>query len=81
MGISGKGSGDEGLTEFAVSYTHLKITLRFRGREMAHMNNSKHILDDIAQSLSDIAVVEKDVYKRQNCMNPRSRITRNVSAS
>jgi len=35
------------------------ITLRFRGREMAHMNNSKHILDDIAQSLSDIAVVEK----------------------
>ena len=36
-----------------------KITLRFRGREMAHMNNSKHILDDIAQSLSDIAVVEK----------------------
>ena len=37
----------------------VKITLRFRGREMAHMNNSKHILDDIAQSLSDIAVVEK----------------------
>ncbi len=37
----------------------VKITLRFRGREMAHMNNSKHILDDIAESLSDIAVVEK----------------------
>ena len=26
---------------------------------MAHMNNSKHILDDIATSLSDVAVVEK----------------------
>lgn len=37
----------------------VKITLRFRGREMAHMNNSRHILDDIAAALSDIAVVEK----------------------
>ena len=37
----------------------VKITLRFRGREMAHMNNSKHILDDIAESLKDIAVIEK----------------------
>ena len=37
----------------------VKVTLRFRGREMAHMNNSKHILDDFAQSLSDIAVIEK----------------------
>lgn len=37
----------------------VKITLRFRGREMAHMNNSKHILDDFAQVLADIAVVDK----------------------
>ena len=37
----------------------VKITLRFRGREMAHMNNSKHILDDFAEALSDVAVVEK----------------------
>ena len=37
----------------------VKVTLRFRGREMAHMNTSKHILDDFAESLSDIAVVEK----------------------
>lgn len=37
----------------------VKITLRFRGREMAHMNQSKHILDDIAENLSDVAVVEK----------------------
>ena len=29
----------------------VKITLRFRGREMAHMNASKHILDDIAENL------------------------------
>ncbi|MCI9298701.1 MAG: translation initiation factor IF-3 [Lachnospiraceae bacterium] len=37
----------------------VKITLRFRGREMAHMNNSKHILDDFAKALADIAVVDK----------------------
>lgn len=37
----------------------VKVTLRFRGREMAHMANSKHILDDFAESLADIAVVEK----------------------
>ncbi|MBO6137990.1 MAG: translation initiation factor IF-3 [Lachnospiraceae bacterium] len=37
----------------------VKVTLRFRGREMAHMNASKHILDDFAELLGDIAVVEK----------------------
>ncbi len=35
------------------------MTLRFRGREMAHMHSSKHILDEFAEQLSDIAVVEK----------------------
>lgn len=37
----------------------VKVTLRFRGREMAHMQTSKHILDDFADVLKDIAVVEK----------------------
>ena len=37
----------------------VKITLRFRGREMAHVQQSKHILDDFAEQLRDIAVVEK----------------------
>ena len=37
----------------------VKVTLRFRGREMAHMNQSKYILDDFAESLADVAVVEK----------------------
>ncbi|MBO5521991.1 MAG: translation initiation factor IF-3 [Eubacterium sp.] len=37
----------------------VKVTLRFRGREMAHMQSSKHILDEIAEMLSDVAVVEK----------------------
>lgn len=37
----------------------VKVTLRFRGREMSHMNNSKHILEDFAEKLSDVAVVDK----------------------
>lgn len=37
----------------------VKVTLRFRGREMSHMANSKHILDDFAEKLTDIAVVDK----------------------
>ena len=37
----------------------VKVTLRFRGREMAHMSSSKHVLDDFADMLKDIAVVEK----------------------
>ena len=37
----------------------VKVTLRFRGREMAHMSSTKHILDDFAKLLEDVAVVEK----------------------
>ena len=37
----------------------VKVTLRFRGREMAHMANSKVILDVFAEKLVAIAVVEK----------------------
>ena len=37
----------------------VKVTLRFRGREMAHMHQSRYILEDFAKSLSDIAVVDK----------------------
>ncbi len=38
----------------------VKVTLRFRGREMAHISESKHILYDFAEGLEDIAVVEKE---------------------
>lgn len=34
----------------------VKVTLRFRGREMAHMQTSKHILDDFADMLSLIHI-------------------------
>lgn len=37
----------------------VKIALRFRGREMAHIGSSKEILDTFFSKLEDIAVVEK----------------------
>ena len=37
----------------------VKVTIRFRGRELAHMNDNKYILDDFAKALEDISVVEK----------------------
>ena len=37
----------------------VKVTIRFRGRELAHMNDNKYILDDFAKALEDCAVVEK----------------------
>ncbi len=37
----------------------VKVSLRFRGREMAHVNVGKEILDSFYEKLSDIAVVDK----------------------
>lgn len=37
----------------------VKVSLRFRGRELAHVNASKGILDDFAEKLSDVANVDK----------------------
>ena len=45
--------------KFLTKGDRVKITLRFRGREKPHRNSSNHSLDDFAQSLSDISVVEK----------------------
>ncbi len=45
--------------KFITKGDRVKVTLRFRGREMAHMNTSKHILDDFAQALADVANVDK----------------------
>ncbi len=45
--------------KFITKGDKVKVTLRFRGREMAHMASSKHILDDFAEALAEIAVVEK----------------------
>ncbi|MBQ2205100.1 MAG: translation initiation factor IF-3, partial [Lachnospiraceae bacterium] len=38
---------------------NLKVTLRFRGREMAHMSSAEHILTDFAKVLEDCSSIEK----------------------
>ncbi|MBO5564950.1 MAG: translation initiation factor IF-3 [Lachnospiraceae bacterium] len=45
--------------KFLTRGDRVKVTLRFRGREMAHMNESAHILTDFAAALEDIAMVDK----------------------
>ena len=45
--------------KFITKGNKVKVTLRFRGREMAHMQASRHILDDFAKQLEDIAVIDK----------------------
>ena len=45
--------------KFITKGNKVKVTLRFRGRELAHMQASRHILEDFGQMLSDVAVVEK----------------------
>ena len=45
--------------KFITKGDKVKISLRFRGREMAHINSSRQILDDFVEKLSDIAVIDK----------------------
>ena len=45
--------------KFITKGNKVKVTLRFRGREMTHVQQSKHILDDFAEALKDVASVEK----------------------
>lgn len=45
--------------KFLTKGDKVKVTLRFRGREMAHMANGRAIMDQFAQTLADISVIEK----------------------
>lgn len=45
--------------KFIEKGARVKVTLRFRGREMAHVQTNKVILDRFAEALADVAVVDK----------------------
>lgn len=45
--------------KFLTKGDKVKVALRFRGREMAHISSSKQILDNFYSKLEDVAVVEK----------------------
>lgn len=55
--------------KFIAKGNKVKVTLRFRGREMAHMQQSKHILDDFAEMLADVAVIEKPAKQEGRSMS------------
>ncbi len=55
--------------KFLTKGNRVKFTIRFRGREMAHMGTSVHILTDIAEQLADVAVVEKEPRTEGRFMN------------
>ncbi len=46
--------------KFLMKGDKVKVTLRFRGREMSHAQTHKHILTEFAEALSDISNVEKE---------------------
>lgn len=46
--------------KFLSKGNRVKVTVRFRGREMAHTQNGRAILDTFAETLSDISQVEKE---------------------
>lgn len=45
--------------KFLEKGNRVKVTLRFRGRELAYVKQRKVILDQIAERLSDVASIEK----------------------
>ena len=45
--------------KFLTAGNRVKVTLRFRGREMAHVNQTKGVLDEFAETLADISNVDK----------------------
>ena len=45
--------------KFLEKGNRVKVTLRFRGRELAYVNQSKRILEEFAEKLSDVSVVDK----------------------
>lgn len=46
----------------------VKVTLRFRGREMAHPNLGRQLLDDVAERVKHVAIVERMPLMEGNTM-------------
>lgn len=45
--------------KFLQKGNRVKVTLRFRGRELAYVNQNKPLLDDFAEKLSDVSTIDK----------------------
>ena len=49
------------IKRFLMDRDKVKVTIMFRGREMAHTENGKEVLDDVVEEIGDLAVVEQQV--------------------
>ena len=47
--------------KFIAKGNKVKVTLRFRGREMAHMQAHRYILEEFAKQMADVAVIDKPI--------------------
>lgn len=45
--------------KFLTKGDKVKVNLRFRGRELAHVNDHRHLITEFAENLSDVSNVEK----------------------
>ena len=54
--------------KFVSGGNKVKVAVRFRGRELAHTAVGKTILEDFAQKLSDIAVIDKPAKREGKSM-------------
>ena len=47
------------IKRFLMERDKVKVTIMFRGREMAHTENGKEVLDDVVEEIGDLAIVEQ----------------------
>lgn len=44
---------------FLAERNKVKVTIMFRGREMAHTENGREVLEDVVEDIGELAVVEQ----------------------
>lgn len=49
------------IKRFLEERNKVKVTIMFRGREMAHTENGREVLDDVIEEIGELAVVEQAV--------------------
>ena len=54
--------------KFILHGDKVKVSMRFRGREISHMQQRAHVLDEFAEKLADIAVVDKGSKVEGRCL-------------
>jgi len=55
--------------DFLTKGNKVKISMMFRGREMAHLEIGRHILDRIVKDVVDVSEVEKPAKREGRYMN------------